>query len=187
MPHKLTKAARAAISDAVTRAHNDGSPQVREQHVLAAVLADPAGDSVVRQLNPELDVDAVLAEVGRASRWAGLTAREVEALTGFGIDLDAVVGRVEAELGEGALDPAVSRPRATWRGPAVSAEFEGVLLAGHRQALARGDRALGVEHLLLGLLAQPGLAADALARQAVTLTGVQGVLDARDSQRGEHR
>ncbi len=185
MVHKLTPAARAVISDAVTRAHREGSRQVREEHVLAAVLADPAGDAVLRRLNPALDADAALTDVGRARRRAGLTADEVEVLTGLGIDLDDVVGRVEAALGEGALAPAVSRSRSTWRGPAVSAECERVLLAGHRQTVARRDRALGVEHLLLGLLAQPGLAADALARQSVTLTDVLGEL--KNSQRGEHR
>ncbi len=101
MPHKLTPAARAAISDAVTRANNEGTSQAREEHLLAAVLADPASDIVLRPLNPELDVDAILAEVRRARRRAGLRAGEVEALAGLGINLDDVVGRVEAELGEG--------------------------------------------------------------------------------------
>jgi ATP-dependent Clp protease ATP-binding subunit ClpA len=183
MPHKLTPAARAAISDAVTRAHSEGSSQVLEEHLLAAVLANPASSIVLRPLNPELDVDAILAEVGRARRRAGLSAGEVEALAGLGIDLDDVVGRVEAELGEGALAPAVSGSRSKWRGPAVSPEFQQVLLASYRQALAHGDPALDVKHLLLGLLAQPGLAADALTRHAVTLSAVLSGLG--DTQPGE--
>lgn len=186
MSQKITPAARAVISEAVTRAHGEGSRQVREEHLLVAVLSDPASNTVLRPLSPDLDVDAVVAEVGLARRRAGLSAGEVEALAGLGIDLDEVVGRVEATLGEGALAPA-SGSRSGWRGPAVSQEFQLVLLASSRQALARGDRALDVEHLLLGLLAQPGLAADALARQAVTLTAVLGVLEARDAQPGEPR
>jgi ATP-dependent Clp protease ATP-binding subunit ClpA len=184
MSQKITRAARAAISEAVTRAHGEGSRQVREEHLLAAVLSDPAGDTVLRSVSPDLVVDAVLAEVERARRRAGLSAAEAEALAGMGIDLDEVVGRVEATLGEGALAPAVSESRSGWRGPKVSPEFQRVLLASRRQALARGDRALDVEHLLLGLLAQPGLAADALARHAVSLTAVLSVIEARDALPG---
>ena len=154
MSQKITPAARAAISEAVTHAHDEGASQVRVEHLLAAVLADPVSDTVLRPLNPDLDVDAVLAEVGRARRRAGLSAAEAEALAGLGIDLDEVVGRIEATLGRGALAPAVSR--SGWRGPAVSAEFERVLLASHRQSLARDDRALDVQHLLLGLLGPAG-------------------------------
>jgi len=182
MSQKITPAARAAISEAVAHAHGEGASQVREEHLLSAVLADPASDTVLRPLNPDLEVGTVLVEVGRARRRAGLSASEVQALAGLGIDLDEVVGRVEATLGEGALAPAVSRSRSGWRGPAVSPEFQRVLLASHRLMLARGDRALDVQHLLLGLLAQPGLAADALARQGITLTAALGALEARDAQ-----
>ena len=185
MTQKIAPAARAAISEAVARADREGASQVREEHLLAAVLSDPASDTVLRRVNPGLEVDAVLAEVARTRRRAGLSAAEVQALAGMGIDLDEVVGRIEAILGEGALAPGVSGARSGWRGPSVSAEFERVLLASHRQARARGERGLGVEHLLLGLLAHPGLAADALASHALTLTAVLGVLEARPAQPGE--
>jgi len=49
-----------------------------------------------------------------------------------------------------------------------STESKLVLQAGQHQVIARGDRDLREEHLLLGLLAHRGLVADALGARGVT-------------------
>jgi len=57
-------------------------------------------------------------------------------------------------------------------------EARAVVLEAQAEAVARGDRHLGCEHLLLGLLREGGGAtAGALARRAVTLEGARAALD----------
>ncbi len=185
MSKNITPAARAVIVDAVTSARRAGAHQVREEDLLWAVLSHRTGDPVLRSLSPALDADQIRAEIGSRRRRAGLSAGEGQALAGMGIDLGAIVERAEAVLGEGALDPATTATRhPTWRGPKVSAGVEKVLMASHHQALNRGDRAVDVPHLLLGLLAQGGLAADALAGRAVTVTSVLELLERHYSELG---
>lgn len=92
-----------------------------------------------------------------------------------------LVARAEAELGEGALDD-TGRVRRGWGAPVVSVAVRRALQAAQRQASARGDRDLSPEHLLLGLLAAPGVVADVLGRRGVTVPTVLTALDAR--QRG---
>lgn len=174
----ITHATRAVIGDAGVRAEAEHADQIREEHLLAAVLADVSIQDALARADQPVDVGLVLADVRRARRRAGLTAAESDALSGLGIDVDQLVERVEATLGEGALDG--SRPtRPAWRGLSVSAGLNQVLAAGHRQMLARGERRLDVAHILLGLLDHPGLVADALARQGVTLAAVQPALAVR--------
>jgi hypothetical protein len=60
----------------------------------------------------------------------------------------------------------------------VSPEAVAVLNAAQRQRAARGDRQTTARHLLLGLLARPGLLADALAARGITLTSVLQAMDA---------
>jgi len=120
--------------------------------------------------------EAVWAEVREARRRGGLTAGEQQALAGLGIDLDEVVARVEARLGAGALDDTWTSAR-RGRRVSMSSGAVAVLNAAQRQKAARGDRHTTARHLVLGMLAQPGLFADVLAARGITLAAALEAMD----------
>ncbi|MEU5727558.1 Clp protease N-terminal domain-containing protein [Streptomyces antimycoticus] len=164
-----------------TRGDRKGSPAAE---VLTALGAHGRRASIER----------ALAEVRRRG---GITGADAEALAGFGIDVDEIVARVEEAHGVGALAAAGSTPGAT-PGPTAgsasaraprrgrrplrrpfSREAKSVLERSLRIALARGDKYIGDEHLLLALTARPGVAAHVLADHDVTYIQVERVLTAR--------
>ncbi|MBO3675244.1 Clp protease N-terminal domain-containing protein [Streptomyces sp. NEAU-YJ-81] len=143
-------------------------------------------------------IERALAEVRRRG---GITGADAEALAGLGIDVDEIVARVEEAHGVGALATAGSTPgstpdstpesapgstsaRAARRGRRplrrpFSREAKSVLERSLRIALARGDKHIGDEHLLLALTARPGVAAHVLADHDVTYVQVERALSAR--------
>lgn len=169
--------AREVIADALVRARAEGTSRIGDEHLLAALLANPDTGPLLGRLGGPEQAEAVRSEVREARRRGGLTADEEQALAGLGINLDEVVARAEAQLGAGALDSA-SVPARRRRRASVSPEGVAVLNAAQRQKAARGDRQTTARHLLLGLLAQPGLLADALAARGITLTSVLQAMDA---------
>ena len=183
MPGKTTSSAAAIIADALVRARAEGTSQIGAEHLFAALLASPDSGPLLGHLGGPQEAEVVWAEVRQARRQGGLTAGERQALAGLGIDLDEVVARVEARLGEGALDgtPAPARPG---RRVSMSPEAVAVLNAAQRQKAARGDRRTTARHLVLGLLASPGLFADALAARGITLATALAAMDAGGSQAG---
>ncbi|MGA6160160.1 Clp protease N-terminal domain-containing protein [Stenotrophomonas sp. NPDC087984] len=151
-------------------------------------------------------IERALAEVRRRG---GITGADVEALAGLGIDVDEIVARVEEAHGVGALAtagftpdstpesapdstpgptpgsaPGAASARAPRRGRRplrrpFSREAKSVLERSLRIALARGDKYIGDEHLLLALTARPGVAAHVLADHDVTYIQVERALSAR--------
>jgi len=113
----------------------------------------------------------VTVDTGRAALrqlvgTGGLCESDAEALRTLGIELDEVRRRVEASFGPGALDHP-PHPRGRRRRPWRRGRCEPAAVTGHlsfmprakraldraqREAVALGDRHIGVEHLLLGLL-----------------------------------
>lgn len=178
MAGKFGSSAGEVIADALVRARAEGTSRIGEDHLFAALLASPDSGPLLGQLGGPEQAEAVRTEVREARRRGGLTAGEEQALAGLGIDLGEVVARVEARLGAGALDLPPRRSRRT----SVSPEAVAVLNAAQRQRTARGDRRTTARHLLLGLLAQPGPLADALAARGITLAGVLRAMDADDAQ-----
>lgn len=96
MPGKLTSSAEAVIADALERARAEGTSRIAEEHLFAALLANPDSRPLFGRLGGPDEAEAVWAEVRGARRRGGLTASEQEALADLGIDLDEVVARVEA-------------------------------------------------------------------------------------------
>jgi ATP-dependent Clp protease ATP-binding subunit ClpA len=181
VPGRFDSSAGTVIAGALARARAEGTSRIGEEHLFAALLASPDTGPLLGQLGQPEQAAAVWAEVREARRRGGLTTAEERALAGLGIDLDEVVARVEAGLGEGALDGAQPPSRRSRRASA-SPEVVAVLNAAQRQKAARGDQRTTARHLLLGLLAQPGLLADALAARGITLAGVLQTMDAGGPQ-----
>ncbi len=166
----------SVIVDALSRARADGTSRIEAEHLLAALLDDPVARPLfLGYLDDPDEVEAVFAAVRWARRRGGLTRREVGSLAQVGVDLDAVVARVEAELGEGALEVSRSTAR-RWR-VSLSSEGIAILEAAEREWQARGDRALSAKHLVIGVLSARGLVADALCSRGLTTAAVREAID----------
>ncbi len=175
MFERFTASARQVVVAGQERARALGAREIRPEHLLLAISAQP--DTAGSQA---LQAEGVTHEaLTRAvtSIAPDLAARDdAAALKSLGIDLDAVRRQAEAAFGPGALD----RPRPQGRGlfgrrsSTPSGHLR--LSSGVKRALSESVSAaqaarsghLGVEHLLLGLLA----ADDDAASRAVQSLGV---------------
>jgi hypothetical protein len=93
-----------------------------------------------------------------------------------------VPGKVQSSTGLVQLRPSgprSARPAAgaarRWR-VSLSAEARAVLDEAERQRAERRDRSLAARHLVLGLVTQPGLFADALSARGITAASVRDSL-----------
>lgn len=146
MFEKFTRASRDTVTRAVELAGRSGARQVRPEHVLAALAADPSSAAMLVLVDlgvPAAELTRVLD--GLRSRYVdGLDAEDADALRVLGIDLDDVMRRIERDLGG-------SRRRRRGHLP-FSREAKKSLELALREALHLDDRHIGTEHLLLGLV-----------------------------------
>ncbi|MFI7083167.1 Clp protease N-terminal domain-containing protein [Streptomyces anulatus] len=187
MFERFTRGARATVKGAVAQAERAGADSVTEEHLLLALLEQEGGRTsfAVTALglhDRRASLDAAFAE---ARRRGGLTRADTDALAGIGIDIGAIVSRVEGAHGEGAL-AAGRTGRRWWSGhrpftPGAKTVLENSL----RVALGRGDRFIGEEHLLLALTAKPGVVADVLAEHGATYATVRRALYGPDADGGQ--
>ncbi|MEU9930936.1 MULTISPECIES: Clp protease N-terminal domain-containing protein [Streptomyces] len=187
MFERFTRGARATVKGAVAQAERAGADSVTEEHLLLALLEQEGGRTsfAVTALglhDRRASLDAAFAE---ARRRGGLTRADTDALADIGIDIGAIVSRVEGVHGEGAL-AAGRGGRRWWSGhrpftPGAKTVLENSL----RVALGRGDRFIGEEHLLLALTAKPGVVADVLAEHGATCATVQRALYGPDADGGQ--
>lgn len=191
MLERFTNEAREVVILARARARELGHPAIGTEHLLLAML-DPAAGGAARVLR-EAGVDpaaagASLARHVPSPRPQGppLTDEDAQALRTIGIDLQAVLARLEETLGADALAvPAAPEPpsrrrtlllrRRPARAHTGRLSFSGrakkVLELAVREAVAGRHDRIASEHLLLGLLREGhGLAATLLAEQHVDVT-----------------
>ncbi|MEV0781574.1 Clp protease N-terminal domain-containing protein [Streptomyces sp. NPDC050423] len=178
MFERFTKGARATVTGAAGHAERADAGAVSEEHLLLALL-DQEGSrasfatAALGLADRKASLAAALAD---ARRRGGMTRADADALAGIGIDLTAIVDRIEDAHGEGALDGG-RRARRRWSGHRMfTREAEGILAKSLRIALGRGDRFIGEEHLLLALTANPGVVADVLAEHGATYETVSRAL-----------
>ncbi|MEU2658169.1 Clp protease N-terminal domain-containing protein [Streptomyces sp. NPDC007325] len=176
MFERFTKAARAVVKGAAEHAERGDAATVTPEHLLLALLdrEDTRAAAALARLCPRDRRPALLDALADARRRAGLSRADAEALAGLGIDVGAIVARVEETHGAGALS---GGPRASGR-RTFSREAKTVLEKSLRVALARKDREIGDEHLLLALTTTGGVVAEALADHGVTYASVDSALTA---------
>ncbi|WP_037851904.1 Clp protease N-terminal domain-containing protein [Streptomyces sp. NRRL S-340] len=177
MFERFTKDARAVVQGAVAHAEAGGSPSVDAEHLLLAVLDREASRAsfALAALGLDAHKDAVRRELHDARRRAGLSRADTDALAGLGIDVLEIVSRVEEAHGAGALS--AGREGEPWSGRRPFGRgAKRTLEKALRMAVARRDRRIGDEHILLALAVRPGVPCEALADHGVTYTSLTRVL-----------
>ncbi|MFI6164780.1 Clp protease N-terminal domain-containing protein [Micromonospora haikouensis] len=166
MFERFTDRAREVVKQAAHEARAAGRRPIGTEHLLLAVLADP--DNLASRVLSAAGVRAadLRAAVARhtAEGDAGLAEADAAALREIGIDLAAIVARIEESFGPDALRAAAApapRRRWGWRqrqrpGGPFSPRSKKALELSLREALRLRHRHIGTEHILLGLLREGG-------------------------------
>ncbi|MFI2711174.1 Clp protease N-terminal domain-containing protein [Micromonospora sp. NPDC018662] len=185
MFERFTERARGVVHHALTEARAEGRRPVGTEHLLLGLLAD--GDNLaVRLLSAGgIEADRLRAGVARHSAQGvdGLGTADAAALREIGVDLAAIVARIEESFGPDALREAVPRPRRWWRRRPERGTFspraKKVLELSLREALRLRHRHIGTEHILLGLLREGnGLGAQVLTEAGADLDDLRRRVEA---------
>ncbi|MFI5490738.1 Clp protease N-terminal domain-containing protein [Micromonospora echinaurantiaca] len=158
MFERFTDRARTVVRQARDEARSEGQRPVGTEHLLLALLAD--GDSLAARVLAEAGVrgDDLRERIHRhtAQGATGLADADAAALREIGIDLAAIVARIEESFGPDALREAAPAPRRWWRrryaGGPFSPRAKKVLELSLREALRLRHNHIGTEHILLGLI-----------------------------------
>ncbi|MBQ1071000.1 MULTISPECIES: Clp protease N-terminal domain-containing protein [Micromonospora] len=184
MFERFTDRARAVVHHALDEARTEGRRPVGTEHLLLGVLADRDNLAVRLLASGGVEADALRAAVARhtAQGVDGLGAADAAALREIGIDLAAIVARIEESFGPDALREATPRPRRWWRRGTHHGTFspraKKVLELSLREALRLRHRHIGTEHILLGLLREgDGLAAAVLTEAGVDIDDLRRRID----------
>jgi len=172
---RFTEPARRVVVLAQEEARARGDDRIGSEHLLLGVCraTDTHGAALLAAHG------VTLREVEDDLRTSGVSDRD--ALASVGIDLDEVRDRVEEAFGPGALEStrAAGRGRRRlWGHIPFDRGAKKVLELALREAIRRGDRTIGTEHVLLGMLHRDtGRAATVLHARGVTLAGMRAALD----------
>jgi len=194
MLERFTDEARGVVTLARGRAKELGHSWIGTEHLLLALLDPVAGGTATVLREAGVDAASVRASLARHVPAPGpqgppLTDEDAQALRTIGIDLQAVLARLEETLGADALTvPAgPERPsrrrtlllrRRPARAPSGRIGFSGrakkVLELAVREAVAGRHDRIASEHLLLGLLREGhGRACTILGEQGVDLAALR--------------
>ncbi|MER6344065.1 Clp protease N-terminal domain-containing protein [Streptomyces sp. NPDC001595] len=179
MFERFTKDAREVVKGAFAHAEHERASTVDAGHLLLALLDREASRAsfALAALGADRRRASVTRALDEARRRAGLSQADTEALAGLGIDVAEIVARVEEVHGAGAMSEGPRDTARRGRRPSFGRDAKDVLEKSLRIALARHDRTIGDQHLLLALTARPGVAAEVLADHGVTYESVTRVLD----------
>jgi ATP-dependent Clp protease ATP-binding subunit ClpA len=140
MFQRFTDGAREAVVTAQTEAAALGCGHIGTEHLLLGVAASPGRAGEVLKAHgatPDKLRSATRPQLDR------------EALATLGIDLDEVRRRIEESFGAGALE---SGGRRTSGHIPFTPEAKKALELALRESISLGDKHIGGEHVLLGLL-----------------------------------
>ncbi|MFE7784578.1 Clp protease N-terminal domain-containing protein [Streptomyces nigrescens] len=179
MFEKFTAGARAVVRGAAEQADRTGNGTIGEPELLLALLerTESPAAGVLAALGVHERRASVADALAAVRRRGGVSTVDAAALAGLGIDIDAIVARVEEAHGVGALAADGTAGRGKRLRRPFTAEAKAVLERALRIAAGRGERHLGDEHLLLALTTRPGPAAAVLADHGVTYDAVVRLLD----------
>lgn len=179
MFERFTKDARAVVLGAVEHAEKARAGTIEPEHLLLALL-DREGSRAsfaLAAVGAGEYREAIRRALREARRRAGLSQAETEALAGLGVDVGEIVARVEEAHGVGAMSVDDRKSRRRWSGHrSFGRDAKDVLEKALRVAVARHDRNIGDEHLLLALVLRPGVPAEVLADHGMTHESLTGVL-----------
>ncbi|GAA3492155.1 Clp protease N-terminal domain-containing protein [Streptomyces cremeus] len=195
MFERFTESARRTVTGAVAQAERLDHPQVTEEHLLLSLLDTAEGRAyfaftALGVRDRRTDIEAALAA---ARRRGGMSKADTDALAGLGIDVDAIVAKVEETHGPGVLGPGAPeaeparRPRTRRRRALLDHRpftpgAKKVLEQSLRVALGRGDKYIGEEHLLLALTVRPGVVSEALTDFGAGYGDVERVMFGSDGE-----
>lgn len=180
MFERFTVSAREVVTRARDEARGLGHRRIGTEHLLLALLDESAGVAYRVLRDAGLGRERVRAEIERlvGPRSGILSEEDAAALKTIGIDVDAVLARVEATFGPDALRPSPERPRGFlrhlqgdgWFAPRAKKVIELSL----REAVRLGHHYIGTEHILLGILREgDGLAARILTDAGLRVEGLR--------------
>jgi ATP-dependent Clp protease ATP-binding subunit ClpA len=177
MFERFTDRARTVVRRAVEEARVDGRRPVGTEHLLLALLSDDAGLASRVLADAGVHADDLRERIRRhtADGGAGLGDADAAALREIGIDLAAIVARIEESFGPDALREPVPAPRRRWGrrryvGGPFSPRSKKVFELSLREALRLRHRHIGTEHILLGVLREgKGLGAQVLTEAGTDL------------------
>jgi ATP-dependent Clp protease ATP-binding subunit ClpA len=155
MFERFTADARETVVRAQHEARTHGAGHIGTEHLLLGV-ATGSGPAVRVLADHGVTAERLRDELGGS-------ALDGEALATLGIDLAEIRRRVEATFGPGALERGT--PARKGHMPLTPRSKKALELA-LREALALGDRHIGDEHLLLGLLRDDRATAVGMLRRA---------------------
>ncbi|KXK59882.1 Clp protease [Micromonospora rosaria] len=183
MFEQFTHRSREVVHRALDEARADGHQPVGTQHLLLALLADESSLAARVLGDAGLDADDLRGRIRRHTEAGGpdLGPADAAALREIGIDLAAIVARIEESFGPDALRAAAPAPRGRWfrratprrtrsGGGTFAPRSKKALELSLREAIRLRHRHIGTEHILLGLLREgDGLAALVLTEAGVDL------------------
>lgn len=160
MFEKFADSARSAVVAAQTEAKRLDAPRIHPSHLLLGTVVSAEEPLRTLLADAGLTIDGLRSDCAAQASGDALGADDAAALDAIGIDLDAVKSRLEETFGEGVLDPDPAGPEGTGRknlwGRSGHIPFDKgakkALELSLREAVARHDRVIRAEHLLLGLL-----------------------------------
>ncbi|MGW6913602.1 Clp protease N-terminal domain-containing protein [Kitasatospora sp. NPDC054939] len=186
MFERFTEAARQVVVGAQQEAVELKHGHIGTEHLLLAILAEPADPAAAVLVEAGLDHAAAVKAVRRLLG----PGDDAEALAAIGVDLGAVREAVEAAFGEGALDgpgaePAPPRRRGWFRSESFgrhvpfTARAKKALELSLRESLRLKSKEIGSGHLLLGVLREgDGLGAKVVADHGLDFAAVRRAVEA---------
>lgn len=179
MFERFTTSAREVVEGAIGYSERAGTETITEEHLLLSLL-DREGTRAgfaLAALGVDRRREALEKALEEARLRGGISRVDAQALASLGIDVAEIVARVEDAHGRGAL--AGDRRLRRWWSPGqrpFTRAAKAVLERSLRAALARGDRHIGDEHILLALASGPGVVADVLTEYGAARAAVERVL-----------
>ena len=178
MFERFTQSAREVVVQAQAEARALGHGYIGTEHLLLAAAATEGAAARIlagHGATPDALRAAIREEIGE-TRFDG------EALATLGIDLDEIRRRVEASFGPGALER--GRPACAGHVPFTPRAKKSLELA-LREAVARGDRHISTEHVVLGTLRdEKALARDILVRTGADPAQIREAVSQAAGRRG---